>query len=350
MATIKTALLSYGMSGKVFHAPFVDAHEGFELKGSWERSEKRIQKDYPVSRSYASMDEVLSDPEVDLVVINTPTYTHFEYAKKALEANKHVVVEKAFTTTVAEALALKELSENRKRSLSVFQNRRWDSDFKTVKSIVDQGLLGTVVDASISFLRFKAELSPKSHKEAPGPGAGLLKDLGAHVIDQALCLFGMPEAVFADIDILRPDSEVDDYLDILLKYPGRHVHVKSGYFFREPSPQFQVHGTRGSFLKTRADVQEDQLIAGLRPGSKGYGIEPEDQSGVLHTEMEGRIVRKKIGTLPGNYLDFYEDVYQSIANDRKPPVTATEGVQVMQVIEAAIKSNETQQVIRLTDH
>ncbi|RYF51377.1 MAG: oxidoreductase, partial [Cytophagaceae bacterium] len=194
MKTIKTALLSYGMSGKVFHAPFLTLHPGFTLTGAWERSKHLIQADYPEVKSYASIDELLAD-DVELVVVNTPVDTHYEYAKKVLEAGKHALVEKAFTTTAAEAEALGKLAKEKGLTLTVYQNRRWDSDLKTVKSVLEEGVLGAIVEAEIRFDRYNPILSPKAWKEGANAGAGVLKDLGPHIIDQALYLFGYPEAV-----------------------------------------------------------------------------------------------------------------------------------------------------------
>jgi scyllo-inositol 2-dehydrogenase (NADP+) len=240
MQKIKTALLSYGMSGKVFHAPFLEFHPGFELLGSWERSKKLIQQDYPQVISYPSLEAILEDKTIELVVVNTPVGTHFEYAKKVLLAGKHALVEKAFTTTVAEAQELAALAKEKGLRLSVFQNRRWDSDFKTVKKIIDDNLLGAIVEAEFHFDRYNPILSPKIHKETANSGAGILKDLGPHLIDQALFLFGLPMAVFADIRITRSHSLVDDYLDILLYYSDFRVRLKAGFFVREANPAYVI--------------------------------------------------------------------------------------------------------------
>lgn len=339
---IRTALLSYGMSGRVFHAPFISLHPGLELKGSWERSTKKIANDYPGVISYPSLEEILKAKDIDLVVVNTPTYTHYEYAKKAIEAGKHCVVEKAFTATAAEAAELKSLAEKKGVKISVFQNRRWDSDFKTVKKVVDGGLLGEVVEAQFAFDRYNAALSPKAHKETPSDGAGILKDLGPHIIDQALFLFGMPEAVFADIMITRSTSQVDDYFEILLYYRNHRVRLHSGYFMKEPTPSYVVHGKLGSFLKTRADIQEAKLQAGEKPTKEGWN-EPESEQGLLNNDK----TREKIATLPGNYYGYYDGVYNAIANNKEMPVTAQDGVNVMKIIDAANLSSMEQKVIRL---
>lgn len=347
MQTVGVALLSFGMSGRVFHAPFIEAHPGFTLVGSWERSNKSIQQFYPQVKSYASLESLLADERVDLVIVNTPTYTHYELTKKVLEAGKHAVVEKAFTATAAEAMELKALAEKMNSKLSVFQNRRWDSDFKTVKHIVDRGVLGNLVEVSFSYDRFNPNLSPKLHKEVPRPGAGVVHDLGPHLIDQALYLFGMPEAVFADISITRPASRVYDYFEILLYYPSWRVRLRAGYFVREPAPSYIIHGTKGSFLKTRADVQEADLQAGKKPLNPDWGVEPKQEQGLLHTEVDGKIIRERIESLPGNYMEYYEGIYQALVHDKQLPVTALDGVQVMRVIDAAFASSEEKRVIEL---
>ena len=346
MQKIKTALLSYGMSGKVFHAPFLTIHPGFELMGSWERSKKLIQADYPEVKSYPTIEDVLSD-DIELVVVNTPVGTHFEYAKKVLLAGKHALVEKAFTTTVAEAQELAALAKEKGLKLAVFQNRRWDSDFKTVQKVILDGVLGELVEAEFHFDRYNPNLSPKQHKETANSGAGILKDLGPHLIDQALCLFGLPKAVFADIRITRAHSLVDDWIDILLFYPDFRVRLKASFFVREANPAYTIQGKKGSFLKPRGDVQEDELKLGKKPNLDTWGTESDANQGLLHTEINGAVFNAKIPTLQGNYYDFFDGVYQSILNDKTEPVTAQDGVHVMQIIEAAIESSAQRKAINL---
>ncbi|RXM42621.1 Gfo/Idh/MocA family oxidoreductase [Flavobacterium sp. YO64] len=346
MQKIKTALLSYGMSGKVFHAPFLDIHPGFELLGSWERSKKLIQADYPEVKSYPSLDDLLAD-DVDLVIVNTPVGTHYEYAKKVLLAGKHAVVEKAFTTTVAEAEELAALAKEKGLKLAVFQNRRWDSDFKTVQKVIHDGVLGELVEAEIHFDRYNPLLSPKAHKETANDGAGVLKDLGPHIIDQAVCLFGSPKSVFGDIRITRENSLVDDWIDLLLIYEDFRVRLKAGFFVREANPAYTIHGKKGSFLKPRGDVQEDELKIGKKPNLETWGTESEDLQGIIHTEINGKVIREKVSTLQGNYFSFFDGVFNSISNDTIEPVTAQDGVKVMQIIEAAIASNAEKKAINL---
>lgn len=347
MQKIKTALLSFGMSGKIFHAPFLEAHGGYEIAGAWERSQKEIANHYPKAKSYSSLDVILQDYSIDLVIVNTPTYTHFDYAKEALLAGKHVVVEKAFTTTVAEAEELKGIAEKQRRKLAVFQNRRWDSDFKTVQEVYHSGKLGELVEATFSFERFNPLLSQKQHKETPGPGAGIVKDLGPHLIDQALLLFGMPASIFADIMITREHSRVDDYFEILLYYPKHRVRLRAGYFVKEPSPAYILHGRKGSFVKSRSDKQEARLLAGEKPSLPDWGLESETEQGILNYLKEGETVRERIPTHLGSYLSFYDGMYNSIVHNKALPVTAQDGLNVMRIIEAAFESSYKKTVIDL---
>ena len=349
MKQINTALLSFGMSGRVFHAPFINLHEGFHLAGSWERSKKQIQEFYPGTHSYDSLEAVLNDDSIDLVVVNTPVYSHFEYAAKALKAGKHVVVEKAFTSTVAEAEELKTIALEHNKQIAVFQNRRWDSDFRTVKQVIESGVLGDINEMEIHFDRFNLELSPKKHKEEPNPGAGITRDLGPHIIDQALYLFGMPEAVFADLRTTRPNSVVEDCLDVLLYYPSFRVRIKGGYIVKEVLPAYIVHGTKGSFLKSRADVQEADLQKGLLPDTPNWGTEPEEEQGIINYDKDGTTIREKIKTQQGNYLEFYNGVHTAITQNAPMPVTVDDGIRVMRVIEAAFRSSEARKAITVID-
>lgn len=338
MLRIKTALCSYGMSGKLFHAPFLHFHPGFELYAAWERSKKEIQNDYPQLISYSSFELLLQDPEIKLLVINTPNYSHFEFARKALLAGKHIVVEKPFCVSSAECDELIALAAEKKKLIAIYQNRRWDSDFKTVQKIIDEGSLGKIVEAEIRFDRYSEALSPKLHKETPGPGAGILYDLGPHLIDQALVLFGMPEAVFADIAVQRPLSRVDDYFELLLFYPGLRVRLKASYLVREAVPAYIIHGLKGSFVKPRADVQEDHLKAGKKPVERDWGREPESGQGALYTELYDERIMRPIISLQGNYLDYYNLLYLALTQNEPPPVSASEGRNIIYIIEKALES------------
>lgn len=345
MRTVSTALLSYGLSGKVFHAPFIQAHPGLRLAGCWERSKHLFQHDYPEARSYATLEEILADPTIELVVVNTPTNTHFDYARKALMAGKHVLVEKAFTSNASEAIELNRLAQEKKKILSVYQNRRWDSDFLAVQQVLNEQLLGEVVEAQISFDRFNPTLSPKAHRETPGPGAGNLMDLGPHLVDIALVLFGMPEAVFGDLRACRNGSLVDDYFEVLLYFPRLRVRLHSSYLVREPGPGFIIHGTQGTFVKNRSDMQETQLRQGMIPSDAFYGIEPPSEHGVLY--KTGIDSQDPIESPRGNYLGYFDQLHLAITEGAPVPVSAEEGIRVMRVLDAAAESSRSRQVIRL---
>ena len=347
MKKINTAICSFGMSGRVFHAPFINNHPGFNFYAVLERSKNLAREKYPDVKVFRTLEEMLSDEAVELVVVNTPNKTHYDYTKQALLAGKHVICEKPFTVTVAEAEELIELAASKGVKLSVFQNRRYDSDYKTIKSVVDQKLLGDIVEAELHFDRFKEELSPKLHKEIPGEGTGVLYDLGSHLIDQAFQLFGKPSAVFADIVAMRTISLVDDYFELILYYSSFRVRIKASYLVREALPGYVLHGTKGSFIKPKTDVQEIQLQAGKLPTDIDYGIEPETEKGLLHTEVNGKLIKEYLPSFNGNYMDYYDAIYQSINNNAALPVSAEEGKNVIQIIEAAFKSNNEKKVIDL---
>ena len=347
MQTINTAILSFGMSGQVFHAPFLKVHPGFHLYAVWERSKNIAQDKYPGVKTYRQLEDLLADDCIELVVVNTPNFTHFEYTKKLLQAGKHVVVEKPFTVTVAEGEELIRLANEKNLLLSVYHNRRFDSDYKVVKKVIAEGWLGPVVEAKFHFDRYREDLSPKVHKETPGQGTGALYDLGSHLIDQALQLFGLPEAVFGDIRIVRPLSQVDDYFEVLLYYPDKRVRLHCSYLVREALPAYILHGTKGSFIKSKSDVQETALQQGRTPDESAWGEEPAEERGLLHTEVNRTVVKKTVPSENGNYLEYYNGIYNALRNKHPLPVTAEEGLAVVRVIQAAFESHEQKRVISL---
>ncbi|HMC84028.1 MAG TPA: Gfo/Idh/MocA family oxidoreductase [Chitinophagaceae bacterium] len=344
---IRTALCSFGMSGWVFHAPFIAINPGFELYAVWERTKNLAAEKYPAIKTVRSLEELLQDDSIELLVINTPNTTHYEYTKKALLAGKHVLVEKPFTVTVAEGEELVALAKQCNKLITVYHNRRFDSDYRTVKKVVDEKLLGRIVEAEIHYDRFKEEPGPKLHKETPGPGTGLLYDLGSHLIDQALQFFGMPDSIFADITIMRKLSKVDDYMELILYYPGLRARVKSSYLVRESLPSYVFHGTKGSFIKARTDVQEVMLQAHKIPGGPEWGVEPDNEKGLLNTEIDGKIIREYIPSLKGNYGDIYDDLYKAIRENDPVPVTAEQGLNVIRIIEAAYESNRQKKIVAI---
>jgi len=345
MNPINTGLCSFGMSGWVFHAPFLEVHKGFNLYAVWERTKKLAQEKYPNVKSYSTIEAMLQDDAIELVIVNTPNYTHFEFAKLALEAGKHVIVEKPFTVFTNQGKELMALAKKKDRKISVYQNRRYDSDYKTIKKVIQEKWLGQIVEAEFHFDRYKEELSPKLHKEIPGPGTGSLYDLGSHLIDQALQLFGEPEEIFADIAIMRPVSKVDDYFELILYYPGFRVRVKSSYQVREALPGYIIHGSKGSFIKPKTDVQEAMLQAEKNPGTKDWGLEPESERGLLHTERDGKVIREYIASLQGNYGEYYDGIYEAIRNNKPLPVSPEDGLKVVKLIEIAYESSRQKRVL-----
>ena len=347
MQSINTALLSFGMSGQVFHAPFLKVHEGFNFYAVLERTKNLAQEKYPSVKTYRSLDELLSDEAIELVVVNTPSVTHYEYAKKSLLANKNVIVEKPFTPTVKEGEELIALAKEKDRLLSVYQNRRYDSDFKVVKKVVDENLLGELIEAEFHYDRYNEQLSYKVHKETPTPGVGIVYDLGSHLIDQALQLFRMPHSVFADIDMIRPNSKVDDYFELLMFYDHFRVRIHSSLLVREQLPAYVLHGRKGSFIKAKTDVQEVALQAGKIPDTPDWGAEPENEKGLLHTEKDGKVIREYIPSLNGNYMEYYEGIYKAMRLQQPPPVTAEDGLNVIRIITAAHESSWQKKVVKM---
>lgn len=319
---IRTALLAYGMSGKVFHAPFLTAHPGFELLAVAERTEKRMHLDYPTIRSYPSVAELLTDSSLELVVVNTPSSTHFELASQAMRAGKHVLLEKPVATSVTQLQGLLALAKQTGRHLLAYQNRRWDSDFGAVARVVANGQLGQLLEAHVRFDRYKPALNTKKFKEEPGPGAGLLYDLGPHLIDQAICLFGQPLSCHKTLGYNRPTTRVDDFFSLHLRYAqGLNVWLTSSLLVAAPSPAYVLHGTLGSYQKGRADVQEAQLLTGMSPLAPEYGHERPGREGRLTLSEPGGIFTTTPDVAaPGNYLNLFEAVFQTIRQGRLYPI------------------------------
>lgn len=320
---INTGLLSFGMSGKVFHAPFVEAHKGFAFKAITERNQKQVQQIYPEVTSYNSADDLIGDETLDLIIVNTPNYTHFEYAKTALLAGKHVLVEKPFTITVSEAQSLFELAEKQNKKIMVYQNRRYDSGFKLTRQIIQSGQLGKLTDVYFRFDRYRNHIGPKKFKEEPVPGSGLLYDLGPHLLDQAIALFGKPLSFYKVLSKNREHTQVDDYFFIHLQYADQlNVYLHASMMVADIPPAFVVNGTLGSFSKNHADVQESQLLKGIKPTAEDYGVENKEDMGKI-TIMEedgGRKVIRPL-SLKGSYMELFDAVYATIINDTPFPIT-----------------------------
>ena len=334
--TIGVGIATFGLSGRVFHAPLLRHNRKFAIKRIIERSKDDAQTLYPEVVVSKSFEDLLNDEAIDLVVVNTPDQTHFEFATKALQAGKHVVVEKPFTQTVAQGEQLIALAQEKGLMLTVFQNRRWDGDFLTVREIVKKKMLGRLVDFESHFDRYRYAIEPDTWKERAEAGAGLMYNLGSHMIDQALVLFGMPDAVTAHSRIVRSRGEVDDWYDIKLHYRDLNVCTKSSYLVKELGPRYILHGTLGSFIKHGLDPQEEALRKGQAPGETDWGKESHEWWGLLNTEVNGTQRRVIVETKPGNYGAFYDDVYDCIVHRTNPPVKPEEALNVIRIIFMAV--------------
>ncbi|KIA93146.1 oxidoreductase [Pedobacter kyungheensis] len=336
--TISAGVLAYGMSGKVFHAPFLDAHPGFNLKAIVERSKKTAVNDYPNILSYNSVDELLADDEIELVVINTPNNLHYEHAKAALNNHKHILVEKPFTATTTQAKELFELADSVGKQIFFYQNRRWDSDFTSVRNVIQSGKLGKLVEVHMRYDRYRNVIGPKAFKENPVEASGLLYDLGPHLLDQVIGLFGKPLSYHKILGKNRAGTLVDDYFSIQLSYPDSlNVFVTSSMLVVNPQAGFVLHGMNGSFIKHRTDIQEEQLLAGMKLSDPAYGIESESKDGVLTTiDADGNKTEETIPSERGSYLPLFEAVYQGIVNNKPYPVSREDVTTQMEIIESPV--------------
>jgi predicted dehydrogenase len=344
---INVALSAYGMSGEVFHAPLLTSHPGFQLTKVVERRTNKASTVYPFVEVVRDYEALLQDPSIDLIVVNTPNSLHYEQARKALEAGKHVVVEKPFTVTSQEAKALIAFAQHQNKVLTVFQNRRWDGDFMTVKQVVESNFLGQLVEFEAHYDRYRNYVEANTWKEETGPGSGILYNLGSHMIDQALVLFGMPESVTADVRVQRPGGKIDDSYDIRMNYAQMWVILKSSYLVREPGPRYILHGTQGTFTKYGLDPQEDALKAGNKPTEKNWGADLKPFWGNINTQLQNLHLTGQIETLPGNYLQYYHNVYEAVSAGKPLAVPAEESMQGIRIIEAAMESSRTRQTVVL---
>jgi len=344
---IKTGICSFGMSGKLFHAPFIDNHPGFELTAIVERHNSDSKQRYPQSKLYRSIEELISDDSIQLIIINTPTHLHFENAKAALEAGKDIVVEKPFTVTVREAEELTELAKSKNSFLSIYQNRRYDGDYRAIRDVVEKKLLGELREVEMRYDRYRPVPAGKPHKEGDLPGAGIIYDLSPHLVDQALQLFGWPRALFADVWKMRSEVKAKDYFEILLYYPSMRVRLKATCIARETVPAYMLHGMKGSFLQQRSDLQETQLNAGAVPSLETWCPPPSQPDGLLHTEINGEVVISHLTSTPGNYMGYYDDVYKTLTGNAPNPVPAEDGVRTIRIIEAALRSSTDKRIIEL---
>ncbi|HEX7905815.1 MAG TPA: Gfo/Idh/MocA family oxidoreductase [Chitinophagaceae bacterium] len=342
---IKTGICSYGMSGKVFHAPFIQSHPGFELTAIVERSKNESREKYPDSKLLRSFEELIADDSLQLIIVNTPVQTHYDYAKRAILSGKHVIVEKPFTVSSKEAEELVQLASEKKVFLFVYQNRRYDGDFKAIKEVLDKKWLDDIKEVEIRYDRYRPEISYKLHKETDLPGAGITYDLGAHLVDQSLQLFGWPQAVFADMMAMRDGSPVDDYVEMILYYPTFRVRLKASCFVKEPVHEYILNGSLGTFLQKRSDRQEAMLLKDAVPTIASWCPAVETFDGLLNIIKDGKEIREEKKSQPGNYMGFFEDVYKTLTGQQPNLIPGEDGVKVIRIIEAAKRSAKEGEVI-----
>ena len=328
---LNVALVGYGQAGKVFHAPLVAHTPGLRLHTVVSGDAGKVHADFPDVRVVADPRRAFADDAVDLVVIAAPNAVHAPLAIAALRAGRHVVVDKPFAVTLDEARQVVAAAREAGRIASVFQNRRWDGDFLTLRRLVEDGALGEVVELHSHFDRFRPRV-PDRWRERAGAGTGLWFDLGPHLVDQALQLFGLPLSVQADIAIQREGAVVDDFFHVLLRYPRLRVVLHAGALVPAHGLRFAAHGTGGSFVKHGLDPQEAALKAGVAPGSPGWGHDP--LLGTLTRVGDDGETTAPVDGLPGDYRDYYAALREAIHGRGEPSVTATQALDVMRVLEA----------------
>ncbi len=342
---IKTGIIGFGLSGRVFHAPFLHTHPGFQISKILQRHSQSSKEIYPYVEVVRDLDSLLGDEKTELIAICTPNNTHHDFSRRAMHAGKHIIIEKPFTNTSREADELIELSEKLDRKIFVYHNRRWDNDFQTIQKVLKNKLIGKLVEYECHFDRFKPDLKKNSWRDIDQPGAGILYDLGSHLIDQALLLFGQPDSIFADIRAQRPGSKVDDYFEVILNYPDHKAILKAGMMVKAPLPRFILHGDQGSFVKHGLDPQEAALKAGKMPEGEDWGIEPKVNWGKLYVAPNGQDVTRIIETIPGSYIEFYQNVYDVLRKDAEQVIKPEEARDVIRIIELAFLSHKEKSLV-----
>ncbi len=332
---IRVGLIGYGYASKTFHAPLISGTLGMTLAAVASSDENKVHADWPAMPVVSGPERILNDPNIDLVVIPTPNDTHFPLAKAALEAGKHVVVDKPFTVTLSQARELEALAKSGGRLLSVFHNRRWDSDFLTVKALINEGLLGEVGYFESHFDRYRPQVRNR-WREQGGPGSGIWYDLAPHLLDQVVNLFGLPVSMQVDLAQLRPGSQSTDYFHAVLAWPQRRVVLHGTLVAAAETARFIIHGSRGSYVKYGLDPQEERLKSGERLPQEDWGYDMRD--GVL-TRAEGEdITEESWLTLPGNYPAYYAAIRDALNGSGTNPVPASQAIQIMELIELGLES------------
>lgn len=343
--SIRVGLIGYGYASKTFHAPLISGTPGMELAVVSSSDADKVKADWPNVSVVSEPKHIFADPTIDLVVIPTPNDTHFPLAKAALEAGKHVVVDKPFTVTLSQARELDALAKSQGKLLSVFHNRRWDSDFLTVKSLINEGRLGEVAYFESHFDRYRPQVRNR-WRELAGPGSGIWYDLGPHLLDQAVNLFGLPVSLSVDLAQLRPGAQATDYFHAVLVYPQRRVVLHGTLLAAAETARYIVHGSRASYVKYGLDPQEERLKNGERLPQEDWGYDMRD--GVL-TRVDGEDrVEETLLTTPGNYPAYYAAIRDALNGAGENPVPASQAIQIMELIELGIESAKHRAVLSMT--
>ena len=349
---IDVAVVGFGLAGRVFHAPFVSVVPGLRLKAVVQRRGKEAARAYPNIGILRSVAEAFDDPAIQMVVVATPNETHFDLAKQALLAGKHVVIDKPFAATSEEAWELNQLSQAKDLILAPFHNRRWDGDFLTVRKLLAEDAVGRLVTYESHFDRFRPLPRENTWKEGASPSHGLLFDLGPHLVDQALALFGAPQGITASVRKDRDQTEIEDAFDITLEYPRLRAHCHSSMLACDAAPRFLLHGVRGSFKKYGLDLQEPTLVAGGKVPRMGEGVwlaDPEENWGTLTVASNpadpARLTSSRIETELGDYRLFYANVRDAIRGIAPLAVTAEDGYRTIKLLELARQSSEEQRTL-----
>lgn len=348
---INVALIGFGLSGRVFQAPIIASVPEFSLSKVFTtnpEAARQVKELHPGAMVTEDIGVVMKDEGIQLVVVASPNTSHYTIAKEALLSEKHVVVEKPFTVTSKEADNLIALAKKYDRILSVYHNRRLDSDFRTVRKIAASGLLGKLSECEIHYDRFRSSIKQNTWREESTPGSGVLYDLGSHLVDQAMVLFGIPDTIYADIRLQRAGAKVDDSFELILSYKDLKVTLKAGMQVRGDIPKFMLFGDRGSFIKYGEDVQEDALKAGYAPYMlPSWGIEPEEIYGTINTTVNGLDIKGRVTSEKGDYRDYYRNIYRAVRNKEEVLVKPVEARNVIRLLELANDSAREGRIVRI---
>lgn len=342
---INTAMVGFGLSAQTFHLPFIHSNPQFALKAIVSSKPAQVASLPGNIKCYATIDELLHNVDIELVVVTSPNHTHYEYGEKILRAGHHLVMEKPLAVSLKETQALTLLAEQQQRLLFPFHNRRFDGDFLTLKNLISTGAVGDIKCVESRMDRFRPTISEK-WKEQTGVGTGLWFDLGPHLLDQTLHLFGEPDALTANIVAQRSNCEVPDYFDVTLHFPDKLVKLGGSNLHAAPQRRFLLQGTTATYEKYGHDPQEQQLIAGMDPHHEDYGVSLAQQQGKLYDKSSQAIITTK----PGHYGNFYRGVANTLNNNVTPEITTADALLVAKYIDMAIKSQEMGKTIMVRQY